>query len=209
MSPRYWHTAVTGPVHNRGIFGDFKAAEGFVITRLFRVPQGLGASGNIEAFPLPRTVPMALRPHFAREPLVLLREARPLKALFNQTLRLAHLQRLVDGQLQPAARAHCQVASWREGTLLLVVTDAHWATRLRYQQRRLQRDLQALQEFHGLLRILFKVEPLRGGAPRQRAGAMISSDAAEALQATAEGISDPALRAALERLAARGSTPER
>ncbi|MBD1597446.1 DUF721 domain-containing protein [Pseudomonas typographi] len=150
---------------------------------------------------------MAFRPHFAREPLVLLREARPLKALFGQTLRLAHLQRLVDGQMQPAARAHCRVASWREGTLLLVVTDAHWATRLRYQQRRLQRDLQALQEFYGLRRILFKVEPSRAGTPRGRAGAVLSARAAEALQATADGISDPALRAALERLAARAGKP--
>jgi hypothetical protein len=41
------------------------------------------------------------------------------------------LQRLLESQLQPAAREHCHVASWREGHLLLIVTDGHWATRLR------------------------------------------------------------------------------
>jgi hypothetical protein len=43
--------------------------------------------------------------------------------------------------------------------LLLVVTDGHWATRLRYQQKRLQRQLQLFEEFANLTRILFKVQP--------------------------------------------------
>ncbi|UFH51726.1 DUF721 domain-containing protein [Pseudomonas sp. KNUC1026] len=146
---------------------------------------------------------MAFRPHTAREPLVLLREARPLKALFSQTLRITRLQRLLDSQLQPAARAHCRLASWREGTLLLIVTDSHWATRLRYQQKRLQRDLQALPEFAGLSRVLFKVRPPLAHAKVTGAASQLSSNAAESLHETAQGISDPALRAALERLASR------
>ena len=89
---------------------------------------------------------MAFRPHPARAPSVLLREAKPLKAIFGHAKRLAHLQRLLESQLQPAAREHCHVASWREGSLLLIVTDGHWSTRLRYQQKRLQRQLQALQQ---------------------------------------------------------------
>ena len=84
---------------------------------------------------------MAFRPLTARAPGVLLREAKPLKAIFGHAQRLGHLQRLLESQLQPAAREHCHVASWREGNLLLIVTDGHWATRLRYQQKRLQRQL--------------------------------------------------------------------
>ena len=68
---------------------------------------------------------MAFRPHPARAPSVLLREAKPLKAIFGHAKRLAHLQRLLESQLQPAAREHCHVASWREGSLLLIVTDGH------------------------------------------------------------------------------------
>jgi len=144
---------------------------------------------------------MAFRPLPARAPAVLLREAKPLKAIFSHAQRLAHLQRLVDSQLQPAAREHCHVASWREGSLLLIVTDGHWATRLRYQQKRLQRQLQAFEVFSGLTRILFKVQP-----PTVRQGAVghtmdLSVHAAQTIQETAEGISDPKLRAALERLA--------
>ena len=154
---------------------------------------------------------MAFRPLPARAPAVLLREAKPLKAIFVQAQRLSHWQRLLDSQLQPAAREHCHVASWREGTLLLIVTDGHWATRLRYQQKRLQRQLQVFEEFANLTRILFKVQP-----PTVQQGAAghtmdLSNQAAETLQATAECISDPNLRAALERLAshARPKDPSR
>jgi hypothetical protein len=147
---------------------------------------------------------MAFRPLQARAPAALLREARPLRAIFNHAQRLAHLQRLLETQLQPAARVHCHVASWREGTLLLVVTDGHWATRLRYQQRRLQRQLVEFKEFANLTRLLFKVQPptIHGAAVGHSRD--LSSAAAETLNETAEGISDPKLRAALERLAAHG-----
>lgn len=144
---------------------------------------------------------MASRPLNARAPSVLLREARPLRAILNKAERLSHLQRLLESQLQPAARAHCHVASWREGSLLLIVTDGHWATRLRYQQKRLQRQLAAFDEFIGLARILFKVQPPLPPLPHPEQALPLSNEAAQSIQATAEGIRDPGLRAALERLA--------
>ena len=145
---------------------------------------------------------MAFRPLTARAPAALLREAKPLKAILGHAQRLAHLQRLLESQLQPAARTHCHVAKWREGQLTLVVTDGHWATRLRYQQKRLQRQLQLFEEFANLTRILFRVQP---PLVQHRPGGHsmdLSTDAAQTIQSTADGISDPGLRAALERLAA-------
>ncbi|MCK9796175.1 RNA-binding protein [Pseudomonas chlororaphis] len=149
---------------------------------------------------------MAFRPLTARAPAVLLREAKPLKAILGHAQRLAHLQRLLESQLQPAAREHCHVASWREGSLLLIVTDGHWATRLRYQQKRLQRQLVEFQEFASLTRILFKVQPptVQHGAASHTMD--LSSSAAQTIQATADGISDPNLRAALERLASHAKS---
>jgi len=147
---------------------------------------------------------MAFRPLPAKAPAALLREAKPLKALFSQAQRLGHLQRLLESQLQPAAREFCRVASWREGTLLLVVTDGHWATRLRYQQKRLQRDLTALEEFASLTRILFKVQPPTVQSAAAGHSIDLSVRSAENIQATAEGITNPGLRAALERLASHG-----
>ena len=144
---------------------------------------------------------MTFRPLPARPPAVLLRENRALKQLFGEAQRLARLQHLLESQLQPAAREHCRVAAWRDGCLLLVVTDGQWATHLRYQQRRLLRQLQGCREFAGLIRILIKVQPPAGerrAAPRQ---VSLSASAAQALRSTAQGIADPRLRAALERLA--------
>lgn len=145
---------------------------------------------------------MAFRPLTARAPAALLREAKPLKALLGHAQRLGHLQRLLESQLQPAAREHCHVAKWREGQLTLVVTDGHWATRLRYQQKRLQRQLQLFEEFANLTRIQFRVQPPLVQRRASGHSMDLSTDAAQTIQSTADGISDPALRAALERLAA-------
>jgi hypothetical protein len=152
---------------------------------------------------------MTFRPLPAKAPAALMRELKPLKALFNQAQRLDQLQHLLESQLQPAAREHCHVASWREGCLVLIVTDGHWATRLRYQQKRLLRQLQTCEEFANLTKILFKVQPPT--AQRRAPGRTISlsSKAAENIQASAEGIEHAPLRAALERLAKHGKSSEK
>ncbi len=152
---------------------------------------------------------MSFRPLTARTPAALLREAKPLKTLFGEAQRLDHLQHLLDAQLPPAAREHCRLASWRDGTLLLIVSDGNWATRLRYQQRRLQQSLQKLPEFSALTRIAFKVAPVAGSARPARQTPELSSQAAESLRSAAEGIADPRLRAALERLARNAHTDEK
>jgi hypothetical protein len=144
---------------------------------------------------------MSFRPLPAKAPAALLREAKPLKALFHQAQRLDLLQRLLESQLQPAARAHCRVASWREGCLLLIVTDGHWATRLRYQQRRLLRQLQTHEEFATLTKIQLKVQPPTVERHATNPPMTLSDSAAENIQATADGVRDPRLREALERLA--------
>ncbi|MCY1521870.1 Dna[CI] antecedent, DciA [compost metagenome] len=149
---------------------------------------------------------MTFRPLPARSPAALLREAKPLQGLLNQAERLARLQDRLHSQLQPAAREHCHVASWHDGSLLLIVTDGHWATRLRYQQRRLLRQLQGFAEFAGLHRILFKVQPPQVQSQGRGRCANLSVDAAENIRATAEHIDDPRLRAALERLASHGDS---
>lgn len=145
---------------------------------------------------------MAFRPLPARVPAAVIRDAKPLKAIFHHAERLARLQRLLESQLQPAAREHCHVASWREGSLLLIVTDGHWATRLRYQHKRLLRQLAEFPEFANITRIHFKVQPPQVAQGAKGHTLDLSTNAAEGIQSVAEGISDPNLRAALERLAA-------
>jgi hypothetical protein len=144
---------------------------------------------------------MSFRPLPARAPATLLRGTKTLKNLFSEAQRLAHLQQLLESQLQPAARPHCRVASWREGCLLLIVTDGQWATHLRYQQKRLLRQLQNFREFANLAKILFKVQPAPAERHATGRNPILSASAADTLRAAASGIEDPQLRAALERLA--------
>lgn len=150
---------------------------------------------------------MNSRPPAAKTPSALLREHRPLQALFSAAKRLDKLQALVETQLEPAAREHCLVASWQSGCLLLLASNGHWATRLHYQQRRLQRALQQLPEFAGLEKIQVKVRPPSSQVAYQGHSVELSQAAAASLTGAAAGITDPKLRAALERLA-RNAKPE-
>jgi hypothetical protein len=144
---------------------------------------------------------MTFRPLPAKAPAALLREARPLQSLFSEAQRLSLLQQLLESQLEPAALDHCKVAAWREGNLVLIVSDGQWATRLRYREKRLLKQLGELAEFSGLRRISFKVRPPVMAPQSSGHQPSLSADAAKSIQASAEGISDPQLRAALERLA--------
>lgn len=145
--------------------------------------------------------PAMSRPLSAKASASLLRQKSSLKALFDETQRLSHLQQLVESQLQKAACKHCHVAAWRDGCLLLIVTDSQWATRLRYQQRRLQKQLQTFEEFANLTKILFKVQPFIQSASKLLPPARLSEQAAQSIQTTAEHVTDERLKAALERLA--------
>ncbi len=144
---------------------------------------------------------MSFHPLDARRPGDLLRTHSTLKGLFRQARAVERLQILFESVLEPAARQHCHVASYRDGLLRLLVADSQWATRLRYQQIRLIRQLQAYTEFATLTKIHCKVQPpLVKKAPLVRK--MHRSEvAADSLTDTAEQIRDPQLRSALERLA--------
>lgn len=125
-----------------------------------------------------------------------------LRSLLNAAKRLDHLQALLDTQLEANLRPHCKLAQWHNGTLLLVLDNGQWASRLHYLQRRLLRSLQALPEFAGLERIVFKVQPLTAWQPPRGQSRSLSVQAGADLRCAAQGISDPKLKAALERLAA-------
>ncbi len=151
---------------------------------------------------------MTFRPLPARAPATLLRGTKTLKHLFGEAQRLGQLQQLLESQLQPAARPHCRVAAFRDGSLLLIVTDGQWATHLRYQQKRLLRQLRNFKEFANLANILFKVQPTTAERHATGRNPTLSSSAAETLRTAASGIDDPRLRAALERLASHTRPPD-
>ena len=145
--------------------------------------------------------PMAFHPLDARRPTDLLRTSSTLRALLEKSRQLERLQALFQSRLDPAAREQCRVASFETGVLKLVVTSSQWATRMRYQQKRLIRDLQTFNEFATLTKIHCKVQPpLVKKSPPVRT-IRRSKVASHSLKETAEHVCDPALKAALNRLA--------
>lgn len=144
---------------------------------------------------------MSFHPLDARRPGDLLKTHSTLKGLFNQARAVERLQSLFESVLEPAAREHCHVASYRDGLLRLLISDSQWATRIRYQQKRLIRQLQAYTEFATLTKIHCKVQPPLVNKPPPVRKMRRSEVAAESLTETANHIDDPALRSALERLA--------
>lgn len=144
---------------------------------------------------------MRFRPVKAHLTTSLLRAVKPLQSLFSEVQRIEHLQGYLLPLLPPAAHEHCHVASYRDGRLLIVVSNAHWATRIRYLERRLLRSLLNYPEFSQISRIFVRVQPQAPSNVPTRPAPQLSESAAEQLNEAAKGIRDPALRGALERLA--------
>ncbi|MCJ8169858.1 DUF721 domain-containing protein [Atopomonas sediminilitoris] len=126
-----------------------------------------------------------------------------LQSMIKQAAQVEHYQARLEQCLQPAARPFCHVGNLHNGRLLIVVDNSHWATRLRFQEQRLLRQLQATKEFATLTKILIKVHPRSAQVARVSHSARRTPAAAEALHEAADVISDPKLKAALERLASR------
>src|SRR5690554_1461373 len=148
---------------------------------------------------------MSFYPMDARRPGDLLKTHSALKGLFRQARAIERMQVLLDSVLEPAAREHCRAASYRDGVLRVLVTDSQWATRVRYQQKRLIRQLQAYAEFATLTKIHCRVQPplVKKTPPVRKMRRSIV--AAETLFETSREISDPTLPASLERLARHNS----
>lgn len=144
---------------------------------------------------------MSYRPIKAQKTTSVLQNSTSLQRLVARAQATDQLQNLLNQFLQPAVREHCHLASFAAGTLTLIVTDGNWATRLRYQQKRLLKQLQDLPEFSQVSRIQFKVRPPLQPAKPQARTIELSEQAGQSIQASAEATSDPVLRAALQRLA--------
>lgn len=150
---------------------------------------------------------MTYRPVQAQKTTHLLQQSASLQRLVARAQSVERLQQLVNQYLQPAVREHCHVATYHDNTLTLIVTDGQWATRLRYQQKRLLVQLQQSLDLRDLQRIQFKVRPPMQAAKAAARNIDFSEQTGQDIHASAQAISDPVLRAALERLAKHTQKP--
>lgn len=106
----------------------------------------------------------------------------------------------------------CQVSRFQDGILYLV-TSAAWSSRIYYDAPRIIANLKKDPAFAGIEGLRCSVAPVEVNlepAPEPTKGSLkrekmpINANVAEALSHCAESVTDPELKKALERLAARG-----
>jgi len=124
-----------------------------------------------------------------------------LTALAAEAQRLEALRRRLLRCLPAEAAPHCLGADLKDGALTLFMDSGAWATTLRYRQPELLAAVhQTLDAPCHTLRCKVLPDPLPGLPPKP-APKSLSADTRQLLASTAEGIVDPALAAALRRLA--------
>lgn len=143
---------------------------------------------------------MSFRPLYAKHSKSLLIQTSSLRQLVNKASYLSQLQKCLNLYLSTVIRENCAIASFQHGTLTILVNNAQWATRLRYQQNKLKQQLQEHHEFSGIHKITIKVSPSPLSEPEEVHGLTMSSKTAKIIAETAENINHSALKEALQRL---------
>lgn len=123
----------------------------------------------------------------------------------NRAHHLAALDRRVADYLPPSLAPHVRVANLRDGVLVLHADSTAWRMRAHYLAPGLLEALRGLPDLAGLVSIQVRVAPAAGTPrPVSPRPLRLSADASQCLADVADTVSDPGLRDALRRLAARG-----
>jgi hypothetical protein len=121
---------------------------------------------------------------------------------------LARLRHLWARHVPSALASHTHPLHYEAGCLYVRADSAAWATRLRHQQVELIRRLATERELGGLTGLRVRVTPAESApvspaTPARKAPSRLPGEASALLRDVAADVSDPALRAALLRLAGR------
>lgn len=129
--------------------------------------------------------------------------ARRLSAYLDEESRLLAAWQLA---VRPPLADHARPGNYSRGRLEVRVNSPAWASRLRQHQGELVRLMQAMPGLEGLRELLIRVVP-KGqdrvpAAPASVPAARLAPGAAPLLDSLAADVTDPQLRAALQRLGA-------
>lgn len=122
--------------------------------------------------------------------------------LLAHSERLTQTEHLIKKALPTLCREHCQLVSYRNGTLSLQADSAAWATRLRYQQRDIISQLSSSRDFSGIKRIKISIRPRLGKIKIHHHARPISKASSTHLNETAAQMGDSSIAKALRHLAA-------
>ena len=126
-----------------------------------------------------------------------------LAGLYSRAQRLQKLEEIMLATLPAQARGHVRLARIDRQELVVMADRPEWRHQLRYLAPRLQ---SAMEEQAGIRpkRVLVKIGDLPR-RPEPQAPRHLSTHAGRTIGSTAASVDDPALAAALARLASRAS----
>ena len=148
-----------------------------------------------------------MRKHAAKSLATLLHGSRgPLAQSLRHARRLQALDRAFAQLIEPSLQPHCQVANLRDGCLVVQVDAPAWATRLRFDQQRILKQLRKKGITSQIAKLSIQVKPAVGNRqrpprPRKPLEQRARQQATEQLQQ----VSDPELRRRLIRLLSTAS----
>lgn len=142
---------------------------------------------------------------YARPPLTILRGAGAgQRSLLKRVTFLQEINAAIAAALPESAAGHFGIADYRDGELVIIVDSGTWATRLRYQQSQLRRQL-AQRLRLDLDRLEIRVRPPAiPNAAVPHYFREISTGARRQISESARYIENPELAAALTRLSRSG-----
>ena len=115
---------------------------------------------------------------------------------------LNRLDQVLTSILEPTLSTHCQVAEFRNHCLVLVCSNAAFATRIRMISRQLLDSFREEGDF-GIERVDIRVAPVNRPQPEVRTRRNLSSAAIQALGRFASDSGDADIQAIFERIKAR------
>jgi len=122
--------------------------------------------------------------------------------LLTHARMLDHLDHALTSILDPALSSHCQVAEFRNHCLILVCSNATFATRLRMITQQLLESFREEGEF-GIERMEIRIAPVNRPQPEVRKQRTLSSAAVQALGRFASDSGDADIQAIFEKIKAR------
>ncbi len=132
-----------------------------------------------------------------------------LREICQRTVQLEALQLQLSSSLPEALQAHCQVGSFTRGCLVIVTTDAVWASQLRYSVPELRDKLRREAKLYQLSSIKVTVATTEMARLRTtKRPTTLSTTAQATITAGAEHCQYAPLKQALYRLASAANKPD-
>ena len=140
---------------------------------------------------------------------ILQKQNYQLQQILQQAQRLQALNELMQQFLQPQMRAHCRVANYQQGSLVLAADNAAVATLLRYDLPNILQKIRQAEGFAGLANIKVHVNKSHTPAqqnPRRAREQQLSHYGTQCIQQLANSLQDSELCKALQRLGKQKNT---